>query len=757
MRGGRAPCPHLLVEALRAHRGVARISFDDSELVIDYDPAQTSLPAVQALAERVGLALVERWSSCQWRLAGTHCADPVPGVPVLGDGRAAPDVQINCAAGTITAQVPSAGDGLVRLRQRLQQLGLTRPEDEADQAEARERVGLALLTALCALFLVAGRLAEALGAPHAPLYLAALAAGGVPSLRNALVALRRRTFGVDLLMLVAAAGAAALGEWFEGGVLLFLFSLSTTLEAFALGRTRSAIRALLALTPDVATVERDGREELLPAAALVPGDVVLVRPGERVPADGVVVSGTSLVDQAAITGESAPVPKDVGDECLSGTVNQQAALRLRVTRPASESTVARMVRMVEQARAQKARAQHLSEWFGQRYTLAVISLALAATAVPLALGHPAGPTIYRALTLLVVASPCAVVLATPAAVLSAIARAAQRGLLFKGGAFIERLAGVRVVLFDKTGTLTVGRPAVASFLAWQTSEAEALAEAAAAEQLSEHPLARAVVAYARERGLVLPSGDELEALPGHGVRARVGEAHVVIGNERLWATLDAELPAAALDAAAEWRGAGQTVAFVGRLDGARATLRAIVGWQDELRPTSRAAVAALRSAGLAHVAILTGDEPRTAAAVARALGMDYHAGLLPEDKVALVRALREQYGPVAMVGDGVNDAPALAAADVGIAMGGIGSDAAIESADLVLASDDMLRLVEAYELSRATVRIVRQSLAFGTAVIALLLVGALAGLVRLSVGVVGHEGSTLVVVANGLRLLRWRP
>lgn len=751
-----APCPHLLVEALRAHRGVARIAYDDNELVIDYDPAQTSLAAVQALAERVGLSLTERWATCQWRLAGAHCADPIAHVPIPVDGAAVPEVLVNCAAGTVTVQLPATGEGLVRLRQRLQQLRLARPEEEADAAEARERRWLATLTALCALFLVLGWLAEGFGLPSVPLYLGALAAGGIPSARNALVALRTRTFGVDLLMLTAAVGAAALGEWFEGGVLLFLFALSTTLEAFALGRTRSAIRALLALTPEVATVERDGRTELVPASTLAPGDIVLVRPGERVPADGVVVSGVSVVDQASITGESAPVPKEAGDECLAGTVNQQAALRLRVTRPASESTVARMVRLVEEARAQKARAQRLSEWFGQRYTLAVIGLAALAIVVPLALGQPAGPTIYRALTLLVVASPCAVVLATPAAVLSAIARAAQRGLLFKGGAFIERLAAVRVVLFDKTGTLTVGRPVVANFLPWQTSEPEALAEAAAAEQLSEHPLARAVVAYARERGLALPPGDELEALPGHGVRARVGDAHVVIGNERLWATLGVELPAEALDVAAAWRAAGQTVAFLGRLANGQPTLRAIIGWQDQLRPSSRAVVAALRQAGLAHVAILTGDEPRTAAAVAGALGMDYHAGLLPEDKVALVRRLRAQYGAVAMVGDGVNDAPALAAADVGIAMGGIGSDAAIESADLVLASDDLSRLVEAYELSRATVRIVRQSLSFATGVIVLLLVGALSGLVRLSVGVVGHEGSTLVVVANGLRLLRWR-
>ncbi|MCG0239936.1 MAG: cadmium-translocating P-type ATPase [Firmicutes bacterium] len=611
-------------------------------------------------------------------------------------------------------------------------------------------------TVLSAAFLVLGWVLErpALGLPPWAAILAyalSYVTGGYLRVREGLEALREGSLSIDLLMVLGAAGAAALGRWSEGAVLIFLFALSNTLEEFAAGRTRRAIQALMTLRPDSARVRRpDGREEEVPVERLAPGDLVLVRPGERLPADGEVVEGRSAVDQSPITGESVPVEKAPGDPVFAGTVNGGGLLVVRVTRPASESTLARVIRLVEEAQEHKARVQRMTEWIDRYYTLAVVAVALAVLLVPpLALGWDWGRSFYLAMQLLVVMSPCALVIATPAALLSAIAAGARQGILFKGGVHLEQAGRIAVVALDKTGTLTEGRPRVQAVEACPGMEArEVLRLAAAAELHSTHPLARAVVAAAEAQGLVIPEPEEVREEPGCGVTARVEGREVRVGSLRFVAPEEADGWLARTAAALESR--GQTAVLVavdGRPVGA-------IGLADGLRPGAAEAVAALRRAGVRRVVMLTGDNERVAAAVAAQVGVDeYRAGLLPGEKLEAIRELERRYGPVAMVGDGVNDAPALAAATLGVAMGGAGNDAALESADVVLMSDELHRLPEAFRLGRRARQVVAQNLAFAVGVIVVLVAFTLAGSMTLPLAVVGHEGSTILVALSGLRLL----
>ncbi|MFO7173276.1 MAG: heavy metal translocating P-type ATPase [Bacillota bacterium] len=610
-------------------------------------------------------------------------------------------------------------------------------------------------TVLSAAFLALGWALERPGLGLPPwaailAYALSYVTGGYMRVREGLQALREGSLSIDLLMVMGAAGAAALGRWSEGAVLIFLFALSNTLEEFAAGRTRRAIQALMTLRPDSARVRRpDGREEEVPVERLAPGDLVLVRPGERLPADGEVVEGRSAVDQSPITGESVPVEKAPGDPVFAGTVNGGGLLVIRVTRPASESTLARVIRLVEEAQEHKARVQRMTEWIDRYYTLAVVAVALAVLVVPpLALGWDWGRSFYLSMQLLVVMSPCALVIATPAALLSAIAAGARQGILFKGGAHLEQAGRIAVVAFDKTGTLTEGRPRVQAVEPFPGLEArEVLRVAAAAELHSSHPLARAVVAAAEAQGLAIPEPEEVREEPGCGVIARVEGREVRVGSLRFVAPAgDGWLARAA--GALEDR--GQTAVLV-TVDGRPA---GAIGLADGLRPGAAEAVAALRRAGVRRVVMLTGDNERVAAAVAAQVGVDeFRAGLLPGEKLEAIRELERRYGPVAMVGDGVNDAPALAAATLGVAMGGAGNDAVLESADVVLMSDELHRLPEAFRLGRRARQVVAQNLAFAVGVIVVLVAFTLAGSMTLPLAVVGHEGSTILVALSGLRLL----
>jgi Cd2+/Zn2+-exporting ATPase len=607
---------------------------------------------------------------------------------------------------------------------------------------------LLCLASLLAGWLVGGTASQWGG----PLYVIAYLAGGTGSAVTAWTALRRGRIDVNVLMLVAAAGAASLGAWAEGGVLLFLFSSSNAMEFYTLGRTRRAIRALVALRPAVALVRRDGETAVVPADTLRIGDVVLVRPAERLAADGVVTLGESSIDQAPITGESMPVDVAPGTAVFAGTINQRGGLEVRVTKNPQDTTLARIIALVEEAQAAQVPAQRLIDRFGQIYAVVIIAGSAVAYGVMVAAGIGGGTALYRAITLLVVASPCAIVISTPAAILSAIANAARRGILFKGGAFLEALARVDTVVFDKTGTLTVGRPAVTDVVAIRGDEREVLATAAGLEQRSEHALADAVVGACRDRDIAIAPADSFESVTGRGVRGRLAGALVRVGNEAFMREEGVAIPERLRPTVTRLQMEGKTLIYVatGRLDG-------VVAVADVPRPQAAAALRSLRALGITRLVMLTGDNAQAAAAVAGRLGItDVRAELLPDQKAEAVRLL-ETAGQVAVVGDGVNDAPALAAAHVGIAMGAAGTDAALETADVVLMGDDLTRLPYAIGLSRRTRRVVAQNLTLASFVIAGLIALTLGFGLRLAFGVVGHEGSTVVVVLNGIRLLVYRP
>ncbi len=610
------------------------------------------------------------------------------------------------------------------------------------------------LTFLSGLSLAVAWGLERSGAEPWALYLAAYLLAGYPASREGLSALRHGRLDVEALMLVAALAAGGLGYWLDGGILLFLFALSGLLEEYALDRSRQAVRALMELRPDRATVLRDGQEVEVPVEEVQVGEVVLVRPGERISVDGEVLEGRSAVDESSLTGEGIPVAKGPGDPVFAGTLNRQGALRVRVTKPAEETTLARIVHLVEEAQEEKARVQQLIDRIGPWYSWGVVALALAVGLSPLLGIGTWEAAIYRAVTVLVVASPCAVVLATPATLLAALARGARGGVLIKGGKHLERLATLRAVAFDKTGTLTLGQPRVVEVLPWRPGETaeHVLGLAASVEALSEHPLAEAIVRAARERGMELAEVVEMESVPGQGVRGRVGGEEVWIGTARFLERNGVAVDPRALEVIRRWQGQGRTVVLVGNGD-----LRGLIAVQDVLRPEAAEALEALRDLGIERRIMVTGDNRRSAAAIARQLGLDeVHAELLPEDKLRILRELEARYGAVGMVGDGVNDAPALARATVGIAMGGRGTDVALETADVVLMGDDLRRLPFALDLSRRARQILRLNLAFALGVIGILLALALTVGLPIPLAVLGHEGSTVVVILSGLRLLRFR-
>ncbi len=605
----------------------------------------------------------------------------------------------------------------------------------------------------CALLLAAGITLERVAPGLAvPAYVLAYVSGGTGSAAAAWRALRRGRVDVNLLMLLAAAGAAYLGAWSEGTVLLFLFSLSNALEYYVTARTRRAIRSLMALRPPEALVRRDGAQAVVPADTLEVGDLVIVRPAERLPADGVVIHGASSIDQSPITGESMPVDVTVGSQVFAGTINQRGSLEVEVRRSPEDTTLARIIALVEQAQSAQAPVQRVIDRLGQVYALAVILGAGVIYAVLLGSRLPGDLAFYRAITLLVVASPCAVVISTPATILSAIANGARRGVLFKGGASLERLAGIETVVFDKTGTLTAGTPVVTDVVALEGGEPDLLATAAALEQRSEHALADAVVAACRERGLQPLAPETFEAMIGRGVRGRVRGAMVRVGSETFIKEEGVAVPPACQPRLAQLRGEGKTLLLV-----AADRLLGIIAVTDTLRPQAVPTVRALRAMGIRRLVMLSGDHTQAAEVIGRQLGLDeVRADLLPDEKAAVVETLARK-GTVAMVGDGVNDAPALAAASVGIAMGVAGTDAAMETAGVVLMGDGLSRLPYAIGLSRQARRVVAQNLTFSFAVIVGLIASVFGVGLRLASGVVGHEGSTVVVVLNGLRLLGYRP
>jgi Cd2+/Zn2+-exporting ATPase len=606
----------------------------------------------------------------------------------------------------------------------------------------------------------------------------AFIAGGYSGVIGAWEQARQGRFDIDFLMLAAALGAALINAWVEGALLLFLFTLSGALETYAMGRTRKAIESLGKLRPEIALVRRSDHEEIVPVEQLVIGDVVIVKPGDRLPVDGIVVSGASSIDQSAITGESIPVSKRQHDQVFAGTINGGGALEVEVTKLASESTLSRIINLVAEAQQDATPTQQFIDRFSQPYTYTVIGATLLAILLPVIfMNEPFDITLYRAMTLLVVASPCALVISTPASALSAVAAAARQGVLFKGGAYLELLGKTDILAIDKTGTLTSGKPLVTNVhpLTNHTVE-EVMRMAASAETLSEHHIAKAVIEKAESMGLELEKPIDFQAIAGEGILARFDrQDHVetiYIGNDRLFMNQDMNLSPAIRMVGAALQRQGKTVMLVVRRSTVEDTLGADRDWEvmgyiavaDTLRAEAAETVRQLKQNGIKRVIMVTGDNQAAAAYIAAEAGIhEVHADLLPEQKLELVQKLR-QSGNVAMVGDGVNDAPALATANVGIAMGAGGTDVALETADVVLMSSNLAMLPFALQLSRRANRIIRQNVIFSMSVIATLVVSTIllpilydGFLLPLPMGVVGHEGSTLIVVANGLRLLRMRP
>jgi len=615
--------------------------------------------------------------------------------------------------------------------------------------------GEAVTTALCGLFVAVAWLVDRMTGLH-PLAVALFLAGYVLGCyRKAIEGIGTlvldHALDVDLLMVVAAAGAAAIGYWADGALLIFIFALSGTLEGIASARTKKDITSLMSLTPDEASVLREGREERLPAASVEIGDRVRVRPGERIAADGVVVEGASAVNQASITGESIPIDKNAGDEVFAGTINGQGGVVLRVTRCGGDTVLARIISLVRDAEERRPPAQLFIERFERGYAKVVVLGALLVTFLPwLAHWWTFRESLYRAMIFLVVASPCALAAAMMPALLSALSNGARHGVLFKGSVFVELLGRVDALAFDKTGTLTRGHPVVTDIVSLPGCSGEdILAKAAAVESLTDYPLGRAVIAEARRWGLAVPPARNLQTIVSVGANAEVEGERWYVGKPSLFTRVNEAL----LNEHRQLEATGKTVIFAGDTEA-----RGLIALRDSVRVEAAPTIARLKALGIKQIVSLSGDNLATAQAAAAECGIQVvHAQLFPEGKVQIVRELVQRYGNVAMVGDGINDAPALAAASVGVAMGKIGTDVALDAADVVLTTDDITKIPYAIALGRRTLRIIKQNITLALVVMMALVVSDLLQLVSLPWGVIGHEGSTLLVTLNGLRLLRRLP
>jgi Cd2+/Zn2+-exporting ATPase len=789
---GRDQCVNRLTSTLTGAPGLEEVHVIDAadgapaRLCLHYEPSVTSVAKIRSLAEGAGAALTDQFRHVLWTVTGVknvrkarNVAEALRRVPGVVEAEASP--------GLVRIEFDRNQIDETALRALLHDHDVIVPgapgEHEGhDHGEGEhthggpfgERSELIFAIASGVLWLfgfLLGLTTDVSEGALTAIFIAAGLFGGYFTLKEAIESVRNGRFEIDFLMLVAAVGAAILGKWEEGALLLALFSIGHALEGYAMGRARRAIEALGELAPDTAVVRRDGVESEVPIGELQLGEIVVVKPNERIAADGFVIAGTSSVNQAPMTGESIPVDKapvadaiaaaadpdrvPASSRLFAGTINGTGQLDLQVTRLAADSTLSKLATMVREAETQTSPTQRFTDRFVRIFVPTVIGLAVAVFVVGLALGSSWSEAFYRTMAVLVAASPCALAIATPSAVISAVARAGQLGVLVKGGGPLENLGTLRALAFDKTGTLTEGRPRLTDVApAAGVTESELLAIAVAVESRSDHPLAEAIVRDGGDRldGTTPPEVSGVSAITGRGVRATADGAQVLIGNVALFDDIGGVEPDVA-ETVGSLQAAGRTIMVVKHGDRFLGTL----GLMDTPRPAAREAVAALQKAGIRRTIMLSGDHQLVADSIARDVGLSEAWGdLMPEDKVAAIERLRQDEGMVAMVGDGVNDAPALAHATVGIAMGAAGSDVALETADVALMGDDLTKLPVVIGLSRKASRIIRQNLYLSLGMVAFLIPATIVGFVGIGPAVAFHEGSTLIVVANALRLLTYR-
>lgn len=749
-------CIQRLEQELRITRGItqAHIKKDGEQfaLCLHYDPTVFNLATLERTARRAGAKISNRYQHELMSIIGMDCSDCTlvieHGVKRL---EGILDASVSYVAGTLKVEYDSQKVSNAEIKARVKGLGYEVAETGI-KVIVKERREL-IFSLLCGLTLLTAWLSPQLSLPLPvtyALFVGTYFFGGYDIARHALHSVKERQFDTDLLMILAAAGAAFLGEFLEGGLLLFLFSLGHTLEELALDKARDAVSKLGKLTPKTATVIRDANEVEVPVDEVKIDELVVVRPGVRISVDGLITVGSSAIDQSPITGESMPVEKSLGDQVFAGSVNGNGALQVRVTKLAKDNTLARVMQLVEESQTQKTKTQQLTERFTSWFVPAVLIIDLLLIALPPVFGVPIRTAFLRAMTFLVAVSPCALALGPPSAMLCGIGQAARNGLLIKGGIHLETLGKVKAIAFDKTGTLTHGKPAVTDVvITGKMPENELLSLAAACESRSAHPLAAAVVNAARTRGITIPEPEKLDSVSGQGLIATVSGRSVLVGNIKLMKAQNITLSDEVSNKLQTSEEEGKTTILVA-VDG---EIASIIALADTPRSNARQTLEELHKIGIEQIFLLSGDNIRVANKLARDLGIDeVKAGLMPEEKVQAMQQLASDR-VVAMVGDGVNDAPALAAASVGIAMGGASTDVALETADVALMGDDLSKLPFAVSLGRATRAVVLQNLAISIATILGLAGAAMLGTTTIGWTILFHEGSTLLVVANSLRLL----
>ncbi|MEO7298049.1 MAG: cation-translocating P-type ATPase [Verrucomicrobiota bacterium] len=700
-----------------------------------------------------------------FKVAGMDCADEVAALErVLKPVSGVREIKVSLMAGKVSV----THDESVTIEQLIKVIGTAGLKasvpsgehgEEASESGQRARLIAVIVSGAftgIGLLLQWTKLLEPWGKISA--FAIAIIAGGWFILPKAIRAARQLSLDMNVLMTVAVAGAAAIGEWSEGAAVTFLFALSESLEAFSLNRARKAIKSLLQLTPETALLKRGERFEEVPVEQVKVGDILAVKSGAKVPLDGEVISGESSINQAPITGESMPVEKKIGDQVFAGTINGEGSLEIRVTKIYSETTLAKIIHLVEEAQGQKAPSQRFVDKFARIYTPSVFLLGLAVLLVPtLFFGGEWSVWIYRSLVLLVIACPCALVISTPVSIVSGLTAMARRGVLVKGGVFLEEIGRLKALAVDKTGTITEGKPRVQQVIPWNgKSEEEILRVAASIDTHSEHPLAQAVVKYAEEKKIQFQRGDNYQAQTGRGAEAQIDGHLYFVGNHR-FAHESAVCSDELEKKLNEIEGQALSVVIVGHKPHAdcKGEVLGILAVGDTIRANAVEAIKALHAAGVEKIVMLSGDNQRTVDAISKQVGIDEAKGdLLPDQKIEHVKELLTKYKHVGMIGDGVNDAPAMAAASIGIAMGGAGTDTAIETADVALMQDDLSQVAETIALGRRTVRIIQANIIFALTVKALFLGLALFGYTSLWLAILADTGATLVVIANSLRLLR---